>query len=195
MFHRDSKSDAPDLARAETRRPRTTEKGNKAEEGEERREEKQRKKGGGVDDQRLQRRRSAAGHQGEERNRIWSNTIGYIKIVIVTYRYKPSVEAPWYRGLTKGLLMLLHHEIWGSNPRKHKLCRLRRKKITRGLQYGAGRIIEHGSHRTVQSDTVRRAFSYDGRIVDRRIDCHMHYATELDSVIYSNLSSQTNEYK
>ena len=32
-----------------------------------------------------------------------------------------------------------------------------------------GRIIEHGSHRAARSDAVRRAFSYDGRIVDCRI--------------------------
>ena len=31
------------------------------------------------------------------------------------------------------------------------------------------RIIEHGSHRAARSDAVRRAVSYDGRIVGRRI--------------------------
>ena len=43
------------------------------------------------------------------------------------------------------------------------------KKITRGLQYDAWRIIEHRFHRTTWSDAVRRAFSYDGRIVGCRI--------------------------
>ena len=43
------------------------------------------------------------------------------------------------------------------------------EKVTRGLQHGAGRIIEHGSHRAARSDAVRRAFSYDGRIVGCRI--------------------------
>ena len=32
-----------------------------------------------------------------------------------------------------------------------------------------GRIIEHGSHKAARSDAVRRAFSYDGRIVGCRI--------------------------
>ena len=31
------------------------------------------------------------------------------------------------------------------------------------------RIIEHGSHRSAQSDAVRRAFSYDSRIVGCKI--------------------------
>ena len=31
------------------------------------------------------------------------------------------------------------------------------------------RIIEHGSHRAARSDAVKRAFSYDGRIVGCRI--------------------------
>ena len=31
------------------------------------------------------------------------------------------------------------------------------------------RIIEYESHRAAQSDAVRRAFSYDGRIVDCKI--------------------------
>lgn len=30
-------------------------------------------------------------------------------------------------------------------------------------------IIEHGSHRVVRSDAVRRIFSYDGRIVGCKI--------------------------
>ncbi|WZZ82650.1 hypothetical protein YC2023_103222 [Brassica napus] len=46
---------------------------------------------------------------------------------------------------------------------------MEKKKVTRGLQHGAGRIIEHGSHRAVQSDAVRRAFSYDGRVVGCKI--------------------------
>ena len=72
-------------------------------------------------------------------------------------------------GLTKGSLMLLHQEVLGSNPRKRKLYRLWRKWVTRGLQHGAWRIIEHGSHRTARSDAVRRAFSYEGRIVGCKI--------------------------
>ena len=39
------------------------------------------------------------------------------------------------------------------------------KKVTRDLHHGAWRIIEHEFHRAARSDTVRRAFSYDGRIV------------------------------
>ena len=54
-------------------------------------------------------------------------------------------------------LMLLHQKIWFS------------EKVTRGLQHGAERIIEHGFHRTVRSDAVRRAFLYDGRIVGCKI--------------------------
>ena len=30
-------------------------------------------------------------------------------------------------------------------------------------------IIEHGSHRAARNDGIRRAFSYDGRIVGFRI--------------------------
>ena len=37
------------------------------------------------------------------------------------------------------------------------------------MVHGAWRIIEHGSHRTARSDTGRRVFSYDGRIVGRKI--------------------------
>ncbi|WZZ66395.1 hypothetical protein YC2023_077765 [Brassica napus] len=69
-------------------------------------------------------------------------------------------------GLTKGSLILLRTP-GGLGFRK--LCRLWRKKVTRGLQHGAGLIIEHGSHRAARSDGVRRAFSYDGRIVGCRI--------------------------
>ena len=43
------------------------------------------------------------------------------------------------------------------------------KKVTRTLRHGAWRIIEHGSLRVARSDAVRRAFSYDGRIIGRRI--------------------------
>ncbi|WZY89125.1 hypothetical protein YC2023_045860 [Brassica napus] len=41
--------------------------------------------------------------------------------------------------------------------------------ITRSLQHGAWRIIEHGSHRAARSDTVRRVFSSGGRIVGCKI--------------------------
>ncbi|XP_056866102.1 receptor homology region, transmembrane domain- and RING domain-containing protein 2-like isoform X2 [Raphanus sativus] len=37
------------------------------------------------------------------------------------------------------------------------------------LQLGAGRTIEHGSHRTAQSGAVRRVFSQDDRIVGCKI--------------------------
>ena len=65
--------------------------------------------------------------------------------------------------------MLLHLEVRGSNSRKRKLCRLWRKRVIRGLQHGEGRIIEDGSHRAARSDAVRRAFSYDGRIIGCKI--------------------------
>ncbi|WZZ82903.1 hypothetical protein YC2023_103475 [Brassica napus] len=39
---------------------------------------------------------------------------------------------------------------------KGKLCRLWRKRVTRDLQHGAGRTIEHESHMTAWSGTVRR---------------------------------------
>ena len=41
--------------------------------------------------------------------------------------------------------------------------------ITRGIQYGAWRIIEYGSHKAARSDSARRVFSYDGRIVGCKI--------------------------
>ena len=41
--------------------------------------------------------------------------------------------------------------------------------VTRDLQHGAWRIIEHGSHRAAKSDAIRRTFSYDGRIFGCRI--------------------------
>ena len=46
---------------------------------------------------------------------------------------------------------------------------IEKKMVTRGLQHGAWCIIEHGSHRAAWSDAVRRAFSYDGRIVGYKI--------------------------
>ncbi|WZZ23586.1 hypothetical protein YC2023_006987 [Brassica napus] len=42
--------------------------------------------------------------------------------------------------------------------------------VTRGLQHGAGCIIEHGSHMAARGDAVRRAFSYDGKIIGCRIN-------------------------
>ena len=44
------------------------------------------------------------------------------------------------------------------------------EKWLQEVQHGAECIIEHGSHRTAGGDAVRRAFSYDGRIVGCRID-------------------------
>ena len=43
------------------------------------------------------------------------------------------------------------------------------KMVTRGIQHGGERIIEHESHRTARSDAVRRVFSSGGRIVGCRI--------------------------
>ena len=43
------------------------------------------------------------------------------------------------------------------------------KKVTKGLQHGVWRIVEHGSHREAGSDAVRRAFLYDGRFIGFRI--------------------------
>ena len=55
-------------------------------------------------------------------------------------------------------------------PQKMQIMQImEKKKVTRGFQHGAGRIIEYRSHRTAQSDAVRRAFSYDSRIVGCRI--------------------------
>ncbi|CAH8373709.1 unnamed protein product [Eruca vesicaria subsp. sativa] len=56
--------------------------------------------------------------------------------------------------------MLLHPEVWGSNPRKYQIMQIMVKQVTRDLQLGAGRTIEHGSHRTARSDAVRPAESY-----------------------------------
>ncbi|WZZ43706.1 hypothetical protein YC2023_039965 [Brassica napus] len=61
--------------------------------------------------------------------------------------------------------MLLHQDVWGSNLRKRKLCRLWRKMLQEVFNMLQRRIIEYESHRAAQSDAVRRAFSYDGRIV------------------------------
>ena len=43
------------------------------------------------------------------------------------------------------------------------------KKLQEVFSIEQGRIIEHGSHRAARSDAIRRAFSYDGRIVGCRI--------------------------
>ena len=44
-----------------------------------------------------------------------------------------------------------------------------KKRLQEVFSMVQGRIIEHGSHRAVQSDAVRLAFSYDGRIVGCKI--------------------------
>ena len=65
--------------------------------------------------------------------------------------------------------MLLHLEVWGLNPRKYQIMQIMEKYVTRDLQLGACRTIEHGSHRTARSDAVRRVFSQGGRIVGCKI--------------------------
>ena len=50
-----------------------------------------------------------------------------------------------------------------------QIMQIMENKVARGLQHGTWRIIEHGSHRAARNDAVRRAFSYDGRIVGCRI--------------------------
>ena len=47
------------------------------------------------------------------------------------------------------------------------------------------RIIEHGSHRTAQSDAARRAFSYDGRIVGCKI-IYVIFPIVVNSTLHGN---------
>ena len=43
------------------------------------------------------------------------------------------------------------------------------KYVTRDLEFGVWRTIEHVSHKTVRSNAVRRVFSQNSRIIDCKI--------------------------
>ena len=59
-------------------------------------------------------------------------------------------KSPWFSGLTKDSLILLHQEVWISIHGKDELCRILEKKFTRDLRHGARNIVKNGSHRTAQ---------------------------------------------
>ena len=63
--------------------------------------------------------------------------------------------------------------------KKPQIMQIMEKKVTRGFQHGAERIIGHRSHRSARSDAVRRVFSYGGRIVG----CRIIYVIILSGVI------------
>ena len=54
-------------------------------------------------------------------------------------------------------------QVWGSNPRKRKLCRLWRKEVTRGFQHGAGRFgvmqSDVHSHMVVELSAVESSMN------------------------------------
>ncbi|KAJ4898307.1 hypothetical protein Rs2_25101 [Raphanus sativus] len=86
--------------------------------------------------------------------------------------------------------MLLHPEIWGSNSRKYQIMQLMEKWITGDLQLGAGRTIEHGSHRTARIGAVRRVFSQDGRIVG----CIIVFGPEFDARVVTDQRKYLNTF-
>ncbi|WZY72735.1 hypothetical protein YC2023_004975 [Brassica napus] len=77
---------------------------------------------------------------------------------------------PWFSGLTKGSLILLHHEVWVSIHGRAELCELMDKRFTRDLQQGA--------RSTAIMDPIERLSEQCVKIAEKR---HVKPANYLDS--------------